>query len=512
MKIINHGKSRLSFLFPLQILFLFLACGLFYPVLARSADYGDLPPEIRSIMEAPRYQYARWGLLVMDPASGKAVHSVNADTLFGPASVTKLFTAAAALDGLGPDFSIKTTVYRQGPVDKSGHLKGHLILAAGGDIFFSDLRGLARQIRASGIKVVKGEIVVDDRLFNPYRAYSVARPGKLLYVLSPAVVHNNIVDIAIRPTRLHGAAAVTWSPVAKCLRVSSRVRTISPLEPEKIDIEEDTAGGITVSGQIPENGAVATRKAPVTDPPSLLRSLLIDALKKEGLRVQASPGRSNPAARLPHPDDTERTLTKVAERISPPLSEYLRTILKSSHNQGADMLPLLLAAHYGRHSFTEGMKLQQAFLAKAGVDPKAVSFGDGAGISPANLVTPGAVVQLLTFMTRQKDYAVFREGLPLLGVDGTLSGAIGEGSPARGKVAAKTGTIGLFDLANDSGFVQIKSLAGYLTSASGRPLVFALFVNHVHVVDAPDQKSVLKLTNEVGADLARIAELICLLN
>lgn len=488
-----------------------LASILFFPVSLLSADKAGLLPDIRSVMDSPRYQHARWGLFILDLASDKTIYSVNADTMFGPASVTKLFTAAAALDGLGRDFCVRTTIYQQGAVDKSGRLNGDLILVAKGDAFLSDMRALAAQVKASGIKAVKGDIIIDDRLFKPYRAYSVARPGKLLYTISPVVVHDNVVELTIKPARIHGNATVTWLTAAG-LRVVSRVRTVGSHEPEKIDILEDAAGRIIVSGQIPEKSPPVTRTAPVGNPSSAFRALLIDALKKAGIRVQVISSRADAHVRLPDPGAYEKKLKKVAERVSPPLADYLRTILKASHNQGADMLPLLLAVKNGGSSFEEGMRLEKIILSGMGIDLTALSLSDGSGISPANLVTPRVVVQLLKFMTTHKDYEVFRDGLPLLGVDGTLSQAVGDGSPAKGKVLAKTGTIGLFDLLNDSGFVQIKALAGYMTAASGRPLAFALFVNHVHTTDAPDRKTVLKMTNDVGADLARIAELIYIQN
>ena len=475
---------------------------------------ADVPQAIRQVMESPRYKYARWGLMVMDLTTEETVWSLNADTLIGPASVTKLFSAAAALDGLGRQFTLKTPVYAHGTVNKSGMLKGNLILVAAGDLTLSDMRGLAAQIKASGIRTVKGDVVIDDRLFKRHRIYSVSRPGRLLYVLAPVMIHDNVVEFTIKPGRTpNSPAVVTWQPQAPTLRISARVRTVGSEESEKVEVEEDGTGRIVVTGQIPSQGQTVTKTAPVGDPSFLMRNSLISALKKAGVRVQALPARGNDAGRLlPKPGTYDKTMQKVAERVSPPLADTLRSILKTSHNQGADMLPLLLAVQSGRDTFEEGMKRERAFLVRTGIDLAALSLGDGSGISTSNLVTPRAVVSLLTFMTTHKDFAAFRDGLPILGVDGTLSNTVDAGSPAKGKVLAKTGTIGLFDLMNNSGYVQIKAMAGYMTAASGRKLAFALFVNHVHPTDAPDSKAVLALTNNVGADLARIAEIIYLQN
>ena len=492
-------------------LLLTLTLSLLHPFSPAAAEMtSGLPTEIKNIMESPRYRYARWGLFVLDIPSGEPLLAYNADILFGPASVTKLFTVGAALDELGRDYTIRTPLYQRGRVDKSKRLQGDLILLArGGEISLSSLRALAGQVKASGIGAVTGDVVIDDRLFVPYRAYSVSLPGKLLYVVSPALVQDNMIEITIRPTRMSAAASVAWQPKAPWLRITNRLRTAAGSEPEQIIITEDRAGHMFISGQIPLNAPAVTEHMPVSDPASLLRSLFIEALKKAGVRVQASSLRPNDTARLPNPG-AYGELVKVAERMSPPLGDYARSILKISHNQGADLLPLLMAVKNGRNTFEEGMKRERIFLARTGIDLGALSLGDGSGISPANMVTPRTVVQYLKFMTTHRDFDVFRNGLPILGIDGTLGRAGGEGCPAKGKILAKTGTISLFDLLNDSGFTQYKTLGGYMTTASGRSLAFALFVNHVHATDAPDRKTVQKLNGDVGADLIRIAEQIYL--
>ena len=502
-----YGFASIFFLF----LSLFLDLCLFIPFSLNAADTASgLPPEIKNITESTRYRYARWGLFAIDLASGEPLLAHNADTLFGPASVTKLFTVGAALDGLGRDYTIHTSLYQRGRVDKSKRLQGDLILVArGGEMTPASLRTLAGRVKSSGINAVTGDVIIDDRFFVPYRAHSVSRPGKLLYVVSPALVNDNMIEITIRPSRQSSSSVVTWQPKAPWLTITNRLRTAKDSEPEKITMTEDKAGHILITGQISLNSQAVTQFMPVNDPASLLRSLFIESLKKAGVRVHASPLQSNTVARLPG-SGASRELVRVMELVSPPLSDYARSILKNSHNQGADLLPLLLAAKNGGNTFEEGMKRERGFLARTGMDLDAISLGDGSGISPANMVTARTVVQYLKFMTTHRDFELFRSGLPVLGIDGTLARASGEEHPARGRILAKTGTIGLFDLLNDSGFVQYKTLAGYMTTASGRSLAFALFVNHVHATDAPDRKAVQKLTGDVGADLIRVAEQIYL--
>jgi D-alanyl-D-alanine carboxypeptidase/D-alanyl-D-alanine-endopeptidase (penicillin-binding protein 4) len=91
--------------------------------------------------------------------------------------------------------------------------------------------------------------------------------------------------------------------------------------------------------------------------------------------------------------------------------------------------------------------------------------------------------------------------LPILGVDGTLAKSVASTSPARGKVQAKTGTLSWENLLFDRGLCTSKALAGYLTTAQGRRLAFAAFVNGVHLKDGID-------TRRLGSDLGRLCEIV----
>ena len=66
------------------------------------ADDG-LAAKIDAVLNGPDYKHSRWGVLVVDSESGRTLYEHNPDQLFAPASVTKLYTCAAALCVLGAD-------------------------------------------------------------------------------------------------------------------------------------------------------------------------------------------------------------------------------------------------------------------------------------------------------------------------------------------------------------------------------------------------------------------------
>jgi serine-type D-Ala-D-Ala carboxypeptidase/endopeptidase (penicillin-binding protein 4) len=147
------------------------------------------------------------------------------------------------------------------------------------------------------------------------------------------------------------------------------------------------------------------------------------------------------------------------------------------------------------------MSLIGEFLKKAGVDTEAVSLSDGAGGDPADMISPRAEIQLLKYMTTRPDFKAYKNSLPILGVDGSLAEAASPNSPARGKVSAKTGTVAGVELMNGRVILLTKALAGYMTTAKGRELSFAVFVTPVPAATIPDALA-------VGNDLGRIAEFV----
>ncbi|HEV3204534.1 MAG TPA: D-alanyl-D-alanine carboxypeptidase, partial [Gemmataceae bacterium] len=192
---------------------------------------------------------------------------------------------------------------------------------------------------------------------------------------------------------------------------------------------------------------------------------------------------------------------RVALFTSPPVSELIKVTLKVSHNLYASTLPILAAVHKGKSSLADGLRLQRQFLTDLGLPVDTISFGGGAGGANADATTARATVQLLLALAKRPDYPLFEAGLPILGVDGTLADTVPGDSPAKGKVRGKTGTLIWQDVMNDRLLLRSKALAGTMTTASGKNLVIALFVN-----DVPLQKGV-DSTRE-GKVLGKLCEII----
>jgi len=474
-------------------------------------DAGALPAEIRAIIEAPRYRFARWGIHVADRATGEIIHDLAGGQRFLAASTTKLFSGSAALDAYGPDHQFETPVYRQGDITAAGELRGDLVLVASGDLTMggrdtpdghiaftpidhinanalplatlttedplAGLDDLARQVAAAGIRHVARDVMVDARLFPAME--------KDDYILTPIWINDNLIDLTITPGDVGAAATIDWRPQTAAYEVQGEVQTVAAGEVLDVSVTSPRPGQITVAGQIPIDQTQLVRTHQVEDPPALARTLLIEALGRQGVTVAAAPTGANPAEQLP----TEGSYTpanRVAVHRSLPFSENITLIQKTSHNQHADMLIFLLALQHGETSFEAGMTQIHAFLERIGLDPAEVSLSDGRGNEYTDLFSPRTVSDLLRALATRPEFPVFVDALPSLGVDGTETETVSPTSPVRGKAVAKSGTTVAGDLMNQRPLLMTRAIAGYVTASSGRELTFAVYVNDVPLVELVD--------------------------
>jgi D-alanyl-D-alanine carboxypeptidase/D-alanyl-D-alanine-endopeptidase (penicillin-binding protein 4) len=496
---------------------------------AQAAPAPSLADSLKSVLNLPRYKHAHWGLLVVDLETGKTLYRRNPDKLFAPASVTKLYTVAAGLDALGADFRFETPIYARGTRGEDGTLDGDLVLVASGDfsmggrtdpsgrIAYTDsdhiyasfsgdstltrpnplvgLDDLAQQVAGAGVRRVSGQVMIDDRLFE-----SADGTGSGPSRLTPIMINDNLLDFVVSPTTAGQPAEFQWRPQTALFTVESQVQTVPKDGALSLFIRAHGDGRIELRGTIPEGTPPKLATYEVPDPARFSRALLIEALVRAGVTVDASPTAENPADALPPREEYEK-LDCVAKLESPPFSESVKLILKVSHNLHASTLPLLIASKNGKRTLNDGMQLCRELYVKAGVDPEGISFGGGAGGARADYVTPRETVRLLKYMATRDDFAAYKSGLPILGVDGTLATVIPKDSPARGHAFAKTGTLVWYDAVNAKLLLTSKALAGYVTSASGRELAFAVFVNGVHLSEDVTAKT-------IGSDLGRVAEIL----
>jgi serine-type D-Ala-D-Ala carboxypeptidase/endopeptidase (penicillin-binding protein 4) len=505
------------------VLAAFLLCAACTSTGPSTAAPPGFESDLEKITSQPQYAHAIWGIIVTDPATGKTLYAKNADQMFVPASSTKLFSSAAVLEALGPDYRFTTPVYAAGAVDKSGALDGNLVLVATGDpemggrtlsdgtVEFMDsdhseshalltvtdpvagLDDLARQVKASGISTAR-DVVIDDRLFAPFAMENVG-------MVSPIVVNDNMVDVSVTAGSPGSAPVVTMRPQSPLYRIENRATTGQAGSASSLEVGESEVGTIIVAGAIPAGAGTLNQSVHVTDPAAFARSLFIGSLRKQGVNVTAPATGDNPAAKLPAAGSYAGT-KKVASLISPTLAEDVKLTLKVSQNYHANHYVMLLALADNKTSFYDGMDKEGRVLQSIGLDTTQVMLSDGAGGDRVNHVTPEAAAQLLTLVQKRPYAKEFIKAQPILGVDGSTVHHCRAGNPACGKVYAKTGTFSIPDFLNGGrSILTSKALAGYVDTKSGSRQVFAIYVNNVPLSGTVTQDS-------VGTDIGSIAGLV----
>jgi D-alanyl-D-alanine carboxypeptidase/D-alanyl-D-alanine-endopeptidase (penicillin-binding protein 4) len=497
-----------------------------------AAKKKALPARIAAILAEPDLARGFWGIEITSLTSGKVLYSQNPDKLFTPASNTKLFTTAASLALIGPEYKFRTSVETNGLLDKHGRLNGDLLLVGRGDPNLSgrelpyDLRtqrndhpikvleDLADSLVQKGVKYVDGDLVADDSYFAFERYGEGWSQDDLLWgdgaPVSALTVNDNVVFVNIFPADRAGERAfVTVVPFADYYRIDNRIVTTPAGTVRRFFFSREPGStAVTLWGEIPIDDKGANEALAIEDPAAFAAELFRSLLERRGITIY---GRQ----RTHHTElaglstfsvtataegrggegDSPRLQTNQAMVLasfeSKPLLEDIRVINKVSQNLHAEILLRLLGKEKGTTATIDGgLEVLKGFLTKAGVPSDQYVFYDGSGLSRQNLVTPHAVVSLLEFAHEQPWGAGFRDTLPVAGVDGSLADRF-KGTIAQGKVYGKTGSLG-----------GVKSLSGYLTTQHGDQIAFAILTNNFNtpakkVTDAIDD-IILNVVDDEG--------------
>lgn len=178
-----------------------------------------------------------------------------------------------------------------------------------------------------------------------------------------------------------------------------------------------------------------------------------------------------------------------ADHYGPPLAEDVKLILKVSQNLHAESLLHTLGKTYGADGSTaQGVRVVRQFLLNAGVDPEDFILYDGSGLSSHDLVAPRAMATFLAFAAKQPWFPAWKASLPEAGEDGGLDTRF-PNAPLKDHLFAKTGTLG-----------ETHALSGYLDAASGRPVIFSIFVDTHTPTTHADRSTMDKIVEAIAAN------------
>jgi len=407
-----------------------------------------------------------WGVIVVSRSRGDTLFNRNADAQLLPASTMKVFTAALALDVLGPDHRFETTILREGTVNSAGVLTGNLVFRGGGDPAFGtkpgELKALAQQVAAAGITQVTGTMVGDGSAFDgrwvPDGWLTRWLHASYAARVSANSYNQNLVAVRVAPVKGSAKATVTITPTLAGLPVTNAVTVREGSRSAGITVRQDpTTGAFRVAGWIGALSIARSYSYVVENPDLFVAAAFRAALADVGVSV-AQPVTARHAAPGAVP---------VAASSSTPLAELVNKMTGSSNNHFAELIFRNAARTTGNPGSADaGNSLLRSFLAdRVGAGHTTVYAADGSGLSTHDRATPRSLVSVLDYSAAAPWSQVFAAGLPVAGRTETLKSRM-RGTPADGRLRAKTGTTN-----------EVTSLSGYVTAANGEELVFAFIYN-----------------------------------
>ncbi len=427
------------------------------------------------------------GLKIVRLDDSSTIAETRSGTLFHPGSNMKLFTTAAALALLPPDYQFRTRVFSDAEI-RGGELRGNLYVIGGGDPLLdtSDVDSLAGIVAASGIGRIGGDIVADLSRFDTshwgkgWMWDDEPDPGAPF--ITPLAFNFATVSVIVRPGVREGVPAqCEIAPSPGAFLVGNSAVTIARGTPDSLVVTRARGEDrIIVEGTISLSAPPETTVLSVRAPAVYFLQALKERLARRGIAL-AGDVRTG-----------EATGPVFLGELARPLDPVLRRTNTMSDNFAAECLLKVIAAERRGvpGSAADGLTAIGEYLAGAGIDTGEMIRADGSGVSWYNAVAPDDVIALLRDQYgRQSTFGSFQQSLALAGHDGTLGSRMG-GTAAGGRLRGKTGTL-----------TGVSTIAGYITTLSNERIAFCVMINHF-----PGHVRVLRsLQDGLLSDLARLA-------
>ena len=350
--------------------------------------FAEIPEKVLNkieelISEVP--SGTRTALMIYNPLTEDTIISINASESMIPASNTKLFTTAVALELMGGDYLLSTRIMADDSDFSDGIIEGNIYIKGFGNPTFEsdDLDSLVNELYRSGLRKITGDVVGDDTYFD--NVYSR--------------------DDWINDER----ANVNLPPISALVINRNRTTVVRK-----------------------RRGRYRTYFVNINNPPLFAAKKLKEKLSSYGIEVDGNP------VSLQAPDSVKNL---VESSIS--LRELLQKINKRSDNFLAECLFKTIGAVYSGQQGNSFFSTQAilSYIRDNGIYSEGTQIVDGSGISRFDQVTAGALTGLLEkIYFNIKNYQDFYNSLSVAGVDGTLKDRM-VGTSAENNFRGKTGTL-----------------------------------------------------------------------
>jgi D-alanyl-D-alanine carboxypeptidase/D-alanyl-D-alanine-endopeptidase (penicillin-binding protein 4) len=430
-----------------------------------SAAFSQSPIDI--FTKNSQLAHANISILVKDANSGKTLYQHRAEKSEVPASTMKLVTTATALELFGADFRFRTVLAYDGQIAADSTLRGNLYIIGGGDPTLGSakigepnfLDIWVKAIRAAGIKIIEGQILTDETVFDSQTVNPRWTWEDMGNAYAPGIHGISYIDNTLKVIFKSGAVGTTpeilrTEPIMEGMTFSNYLKSTTVTYDKGYFYGEPFSLHRTIFGEIPANRTEFTVKSDLPHPAAMLVVDLQKTLVNQGFIMKNNSLLSS-----------EKHIFYT--HTSPTLAEIIAETNTKSNNHYAEYLFRIIGTRAGMPATIDGsLKTIRDFWQARGVSVAGLFQCDGSGLSPSNAVSAEFFVDLLNYMrTKSRNYATFYASLAVSGESGTLEPLLRK-SVLKGKVHAKSGTL-----------TRVKSYAGYV-DYKDKSLIFAIIVNN----------------------------------
>ena len=411
-------------------------------------------------------QYGISSLSVLNAETGELIFSRNGQTGLASASTMKTITAATAYHLLGKDFTWETTLGYTGSISSNGTLNGDIILTGGGDPSLGSdryeqtkseviLNKWVDALTRSGIKLVTGHIIADDRLFGTQTmpgGWTWQDMGNYYGAGTSALSwRENQFDLIFKAGKVgEPVVLVSTKPEMSYLKIINEVKTGRPGTGDNVYAYSAPYSDVVYLRGTYGIDLKKAISASVPDPAFDSAYRLQDMLKRSGIQADQGPITTRELSMNNQPFYPPVKIIDI--QTSPSLEKVVYWLNQKSINLYGEHLVKTIAWKQGKDISTpEGVDLIKNFWSKKlGIDPNTMNISDGSGLSPANRITTLTMAQILQSLKKEPWFDSFYESLPVYNNMKMKSGSISD----------------------------VIAYTGYQTSSSGTPLVFSFIINN----------------------------------
>jgi len=403
-----------------------------------NAGAKSVKSELNSIINSSNINKNSISVSVKEINNGKMVYGLNDGILMHPASVQKVLTLTSAMDVLKEDYEFTTKLYS----DK----KGNFLFKLSADPYLTDndLKTLVNTIDKTKIKsaFVDGSIVENKDWGEGWQwddDMNTCMPKFNSYNLN-----GNVVNITIMPDTKSGKTIIINPSKYPLVFINNVVQG----DEDKVDVirENNLSNTYTLNGTVKNPNIISI---PVNNLKNCFYVKLTNILHDKNIYLMEN-----------IKDGGLNSNYVLKTQVSHPVSIAVDDILKNSNNMSSEMVSKLAGAKAfdGAGTDEKGVKVFYQYCEKMGIDTSRVRITDASGVSKNNLMYSDFITE---FLYKNKDNSVVNQ-MAVPGV-GTLQNRM---IPLQNNLKAKTGTLS-----------DISSIAGFLTSKSGKKYVFCIMIN-----------------------------------